>query len=151
VEKWRHFRAELARLMNEGEVTVAQVVRATPIGRETLYGYLRDREAGVGNGDWETVGALLRCIESLAGANGHVLGIDHAGWQRSWQKLRDRQDTARRPSREFAPRLSADTWIGGRDGAPSTASGRSSRCSRISSGTPAGPWARTTPRPCASA
>ncbi|MEU0895722.1 tetratricopeptide repeat protein [Streptomyces massasporeus] len=117
METWRHFRAELARLMNEGGVTVAQVVRATPIGRETLYGYLRDREAGVGNGDWETVEALLRCIESVAGANGHALAIDHARWQRSWQTLRDRQGPARRPSREFAPRLSADTWIGGWDGA----------------------------------
>ncbi|MGW0868107.1 tetratricopeptide repeat protein [Streptomyces sp. NPDC002611] len=117
METWRHFRAELARLMNEGEVTVAQVVRTIPVGRETLYGYLRDREAGVGNGDWETVGALLRCIESLAGANGHPLEIDHSRWQRSWQTLRDRQGTTRRPSREFAPRLPADTWIGGWDGA----------------------------------
>ncbi|MEU6472380.1 tail fiber domain-containing protein [Streptomyces massasporeus] len=103
--------------MKEGGVTVAQVVRATPIGRETLYGYLRDREAGVGNGDWETVGALLRCIESLARHNGRALKIDYDRWQKSWQKLRDRQANSARSDREFAPRLSADTWIGGWDGA----------------------------------
>ncbi|GGV88880.1 tail fiber domain-containing protein [Streptomyces massasporeus] len=116
METWRHFRAELARLMDEGEVTVAQVVRAIPIGRETLYGYRRDREAGVGNGDWATVQTLLTCIENLARANGHTLEIDHAHWQTSWQNLRDQQ-TSRRPGEEFAPRLSADTWIGGWDGA----------------------------------
>ncbi|MFI8221166.1 tetratricopeptide repeat protein [Streptomyces sp. NPDC085932] len=117
METWRHFRAELARLMDENGVTVAQVVREIPIGRETLYGYRRDREAGVGNGDWETVGALLRCIEKLARANGHTLVIDHARWQRDWQRLRDRQGPSRRQGGEPAPRLSADTWIGGWDGA----------------------------------
>ncbi|MGW7508996.1 tetratricopeptide repeat protein [Streptomyces massasporeus] len=116
MQTWRHFRAELARLMDEGEVTVAQVVRAIPIGRETLYGYRRDREAGVGNGDWATVQTLLTCIEKLARANGHTLEIDHAHWQTSWQNLRD-QETSRRPGKEFTPRLSADTWIGGWDGA----------------------------------
>ncbi|MFH9007459.1 tetratricopeptide repeat protein [Streptomyces afghaniensis] len=129
METWRHFRAELARLMREGDVTVAQVVKATrpardapgpsfTIGRETLYGYLRDREAGVGNGDWHTVEALLRCIDSLARGKGRALDIDYAHWEESWQNLRDRQGTSgTRQDREFTPRLSADTWIGGWDGA----------------------------------
>ncbi|GAP49337.1 tail fiber domain-containing protein [Streptomyces azureus] len=129
METWRQFRAELARLMREGDVTVAQVVKATrpapdargpsfTIGRETLYGYLRDREAGVGNGAWQSVEALLRCIDSLAADKGHALDIDYARWEESWQNLRDRQGTpGTRQDSEFTPRLSADTWIGGWDGA----------------------------------
>ncbi|GHD30686.1 hypothetical protein GCM10010313_73570 [Streptomyces violarus] len=129
METWRQFRAELARLMRDGDVTVAQVVKATrpapeargpsfTIGRETLYGYLRDREAGVGNGDWTTIESLLRCVDSLAKDKGRALDVDYAHWQESWQSLRDRQGIpGTRPDRDFAPRLSADTWIGGWDGA----------------------------------
>jgi hypothetical protein len=59
--------------------------------RRVEYGYLRDREAGVGNGDRHTLDGLLRRIESLAQSKGHALEVDDA----RRRNLRDRQGSSR--------------------------------------------------------
>lgn len=113
METWRQFRSALARLMQDGGVTPGQMVKAgevppsAPAGRDvpsfltvrrsTLYGYLKENDDRVGNGDWQVIDNLLRCIAFVAEANGRRLSIDYDSWQSAWQRLVD-QKGARRPS-----------------------------------------------------
>ncbi|MGW1214829.1 tail fiber domain-containing protein [Streptomyces sp. NPDC002499] len=90
------------------------------IKRETLYGYLRDVDRRVGNGSWESIDNLLRCIAHLAEANGRPVAVDHRYWQRRWQRCEDRKASRwyeKRLGEEIEPRLSPDSWFGGWDGA----------------------------------
>ncbi|MFF2509227.1 tetratricopeptide repeat protein [Streptomyces sp. NPDC058067] len=79
------------------------------IRRSTLYGYLKESDDRVGNGDWQVIDNLLRCIAFVAEANGKRLTIDYGSWQSAWQRLVD-QKAARRPS------IPAGCWIGSWDG-----------------------------------
>jgi hypothetical protein len=81
-----------------------------PIGRSTLYGYLKVSDDPVGNGDWDVIDNVLRCIARLAKDNDRPVHIDYDSWQRDWQRLMDRRGTRR-------SRITPDNWIGGWDGA----------------------------------
>ncbi|MEV6479190.1 tail fiber domain-containing protein [Streptomyces sp. NPDC051576] len=137
METWRQFRMALVRLMDEGGVSPGQMLKAahsppspkpdtevppsfTLIKRETLYGYLRNVDARVGNGNWAPIDNLLRCVEFLAEANGRPLTVDYDDWQRRWQRCDD-QNASRWSETGLAEgierRLSPDSWIGGWDGA----------------------------------
>ncbi|MCW8101655.1 tail fiber domain-containing protein [Streptomyces tauricus] len=125
METWRQFRRALVQLMKQGGVTAGQMVKASEappnegssgtvpsfrmIRRSTFYGYLKDNDAPVGNGDWHIIDNILQCIAYLAEANGHPVSIDSDSWQRDWQYLVDRNAQPR----DITP----DSWIGGWDGA----------------------------------
>ncbi|WP_406102751.1 hypothetical protein OG698_10205 [Streptomyces sp. NBC_01003] len=125
METWRQFRSALVRLMQDGGVTPGQMVKAAeippsaPAGRDvpsfltirrsTLYGYLKENDDRVGNGDWQVIDNLLRCVAFVAEANGRRLSIDYGSWQSAWQRLVG-QKGARRPS------IPAGCWIGSWDG-----------------------------------
>lgn len=89
----------------------------TLIRRATLYTRLKDSDDRVGNGNWDDIGNLLRCIAHLAERNGSPVQVDYSDWQQSWQRLEDRRPPSRPRDRELKPALASDNWIGGWDGA----------------------------------
>ncbi|MFJ8252672.1 tetratricopeptide repeat protein [Streptomyces sp. NPDC094466] len=126
METWRQFRSDLAELLAAGGVTRRQLLEAAEssaagsrrgavpdfaaIKRSTLYGYLKESDDPVGNGDWHVIENVLRCVASLAEANGQPLDIDHRSWERVWQRLVDQRHTRRSPGEPHS-------WIGSWDGA----------------------------------
>lgn len=133
LETWRGFRAELVRLMRDGGVTKKQLLDAagqppcasdgvvapdfTLIRRATLYARLKDSDDRVGNGNWDDIGHLLRCIAHLADRNGRPVQVDLRDWQERWQRLEDLRPPRRQRDRELTPVLASDNWMGGWDGA----------------------------------
>ncbi|KJK37845.1 hypothetical protein UK15_20330 [Streptomyces variegatus] len=133
METWRAFRADLVRLMRDGGVTKKQLLDAagqdlratdgatvpdfTSIRRATLYARLKDSDDRVGNGNWDDIGNLLRCIAHLAARNGRPVQVDHRDWQERWQRLEDLRPPRRHRDRELTPVLASDNWMGDWDGA----------------------------------
>lgn len=136
METWRDFRAALVQLMEDGAVTVVQLVRISdsahqrvggavfrPIKRATVYDYRKDVNARVGNGNWDPIRNLLQAIAYVAAKNNRPVDLDLRHWEKAWQRLEDRNVSRRggvRLDEEFLPRPphdAHDSWIGGWDGA----------------------------------
>ncbi|WP_344536068.1 tail fiber domain-containing protein [Streptomyces levis] len=89
----------------------------TLIRRATLYARLKDSEDRVGNGNWDDIGNLIRCIAHLAARNGRPVQIDLRDWQERWQRLEDLRRPRRQRDGELTSMLASDNWMGDWDGA----------------------------------